>query len=67
MDVSDPDSPNYGRHWSQDEVIEAFKPSGETIRNVTSWLHSHGIFEFTHSDNKMWFAFDTSVGKAESM
>lgn len=67
MSVSDPLSPDYGRHWSQDEVIEAFKPSQETVDKVTAWLHSHGIFDFTHTDNKMWFAFDTSVEKAESM
>lgn len=39
MNVSDPDSPNYGHFWTQDEVIEAFKPSEECIRNFTSCPH----------------------------
>lgn len=67
MSVSDPLSPNFGQHWTQDEVVEAFKPSQDTVRNVTAWLRSHDILDFTHSDNKMWFAFDASVAKAESM
>ena len=53
MEVSDPNSPDYGKHWTPEEVLEAFQPSDDTIRNVTAWLKSHGIDEFTHSDNKM--------------
>lgn len=67
MSVSQPDSPQYGQHWSQEEVIDAFKPSEDTLQNVTEWLHSYGITDFTHTDNKLWFAFDASVAKMESM
>ena len=67
MDVSDPDPGNFGRHWSQDDVVNAFHPSTETIQAVTDLLHSHGIFDFTHSDNKQWFAFDIMAGKAEEI
>lgn len=67
MDVSSPDSPLFGQHWTQDQVIDVFKPSRETIANVTAWLHKHAVFEFTHSDNKLWFAFDMPAGKAEKM
>lgn len=65
LDVSDPDSPNYARHWTLEQVIEAFKPSATTLSNVTSWLHTNNIHEFTHSDNKQWFAFDIPAKKAE--
>lgn len=65
LDVSHPNSKDYGRHWSQAEVVRAFQPSLETIRNVTTWLYNHQIYDFTHSDNKLWFAFDIPVSKAE--
>lgn len=26
LDISDPVSPNYGKHWTQDEVVKAFAP-----------------------------------------
>ena len=67
MAISDPDSPQYGRYWSQKDVIEAFKPSEETIEAVTQWLLNNSVTEFTHSDNKMWFAFDMFAKQAESM
>lgn len=65
MEVSAPDSPLFGQHWTQEQIIDAFQPSSDTIRNVTAWLNSHGIFRFTHSDNKLWFAFDLSAKRAE--
>lgn len=67
MEVSSPDSPLFGQHWSQEQVIRTFQPSDETIANVTAWLNSHGIHRFTHSDNKLWFAFDLHASKAEEM
>ena len=30
MDVSDPASPSYGRHWTSEGVIDVFRPSDET-------------------------------------
>ena len=69
MAVSDPDSPNFGQFWSQDEVIEAFKPTDESVDAVNSWLSSHGVQEaaVTHSDNKQWLAFDLQAQQAEEM
>lgn len=67
MDVSDPDSANYGRHWSQSDIVDAFQPSSETLDAVTDWLRNHGIVDFTHSDNKLWITFDITARKAEDM
>lgn len=67
MEVSDPDSAKFGQHWSQAEVVEAFQPSGQTVKAVSDWLSLHGITRFTHSDNKMWFAFDLPASKAEEL
>ena len=69
MDVSDPASPNYGKHWTPEEVIEAFKPSDDTISAVKYWLAGAGISleRITHSDNKGWFAFHATAEEAEDL
>ena len=67
MSVSDPDSKDYGRFWTQDEVIELFKPTDDTLKTVTDWLSSNGVEEFTHSDNKLFFAFDAPTSQVERM
>ena len=67
MDVSAPDSPNYGQHWTQDQIIDAFSPSDEALRSVTDWLQASGITEYTHSDNKQWIAFDAAASHMESL
>ncbi|KAH8666390.1 peptidase S8/S53 domain-containing protein [Xylariales sp. PMI_506] len=69
MDVAHPESNKYGKHWTSDEVIEAFKPSNETVDAVTQWLKEHGIAEgrITHTDNKVWLAFEASIQEAEGL
>ncbi|TAQ90266.1 hypothetical protein B7494_g1422 [Chlorociboria aeruginascens] len=69
MDVSNPASPNFAKHWTSDEVIEAFRPSEETEREVREWLVKGGIPDkrITHSDNKGWFAFYATAEEAEKL
>ena len=69
MDVSDPASPNYGKHWTPEQVVEAFKPSEDTVSAVSDWLAGAGISldRITHSDNKGWFAFHATAGEAEDL
>ena len=66
---SHPQSPNFGRHWTQDEVIAKFSPSNETLTTVRDWLVKNGISErrITHSDNKAWFAFDATTKEVEDL
>jgi tripeptidyl-peptidase-1 len=54
MDVSDPRSPNYGKHWAAKKVHEVFAPSTETVKEVKEWLNSFGIpnHRVVHSENK---------------
>jgi tripeptidyl-peptidase-1 len=48
LDIADPQSPNYGQHWSPARVKETFRPSAETVDTVHAWLtHEAGI----HADN----------------
>ncbi|KAI0975145.1 protease s8 tripeptidyl peptidase [Xylaria arbuscula] len=69
MDVSHPSSPNFGKHWSQDKVIDTFRPTDASVEAVTGWLVDSGIAKtrITHSDNKVWLAFDATVKEAEKL
>jgi tripeptidyl-peptidase-1 len=69
LDVSHPYSPDYGKHWTSEQVIEVFKPSDYTIETVYKWLLSSGIENdtITHTDNKAWFAFHATAEQLESL
>ena len=38
LDISDPSSPNYGKHWTPSQVAQTFRPSQATIDAVHTWL-----------------------------
>ena len=70
MDVSHPASKNYGQHWTQDEVNEAFSPTDDTVAAVKQWLKTAGAISgdrITHTDNKAWLAFDASTEDMEKL
>ena len=37
-DSAHPTSPNFGRHWTAEEVNDRFAPSDDTIQTVRDWL-----------------------------
>ncbi|KAJ7703330.1 peptidase S8/S53 domain-containing protein [Mycena rosella] len=39
-EVSHPESPNYGMHWSPERVLTHFAASDEAVEAVTSWITS---------------------------
>lgn len=43
MDVSHPNSKNFGQHWTSQKVHEMFSPSQESVNVVKEWLVSSGI------------------------
>ncbi|KAF2768507.1 subtilisin-like protein [Teratosphaeria nubilosa] len=68
MDVSHPSSSNFGQHWTQAEVIEAFAPHEDSVATVKQWISSVlGEKPVTHSDNKAWLAFDATVSELEEL
>lgn len=69
IDVSNPDSPNYGKHWTSDQVIDLFKPGDDTIETVREWLVNSGINKdsITLSKNKAWLAFHATAERMESL
>ncbi|KAF7197078.1 Tripeptidyl-peptidase SED1 [Pseudocercospora fuligena] len=69
MDVSHPESPNYGKHWSAEEVVSAYAPSDETIDAVKGWLASSGIEHerMELSKSRGWLKFMATVDEAERL
>ncbi|KAL0946313.1 hypothetical protein HGRIS_012554 [Hohenbuehelia grisea] len=68
-DVSHPESPNYGNHWSPAKVAETFAPSGESIRVVKDWLVGSGIDpgRLRLSPTKNWIKVNATVEEAERL
>lgn len=69
MDVSDPASPNYGKHWTQQQIAETFAPSIETVDEVTAWLLGSGIEEeqISISEGSAWIRMNATIEQAESL
>ncbi|KAH9219932.1 protease S8 tripeptidyl peptidase I [Leptodontidium sp. 2 PMI_412] len=69
MEVSDPASPRFGKHWTEVEVDGMFKPDEESANSVIDWLVSSGISRnrIAESDNKSWLAFDATAGESEEL
>ena len=68
-DVSHPDSPNYGKHWSPSQVTNTFSPSQEAFDTVQAWLVSGGIDvkRLRVSRKKAWIQVNTTIEEAERL
>ena len=69
MDVSHPDSENFGKHWTPEQVADTFAPSTETIDTAKEWLMSFGIdaSRITSSPSRGWLHLDVTVKEAEDL
>ncbi|KAF8963500.1 peptidase S8/S53 domain-containing protein [Flammula alnicola] len=69
MDVSHPESPNYGNHWSPAQVAKTFAPSKETVDTVRTWLVDAGFDEsrMKVSPTKTWIQVNMTVEEAERL
>jgi tripeptidyl-peptidase-1 len=69
MDVSDPASPNYGKHWTQQQIVDTFAPSTETVYEVTAWLLESGIEkeQISISKGSAWIRTNATIEQAESL
>ncbi|KAJ7260959.1 hypothetical protein B0H12DRAFT_365175 [Mycena haematopus] len=43
LDVSHPDTENYGKHWTSEAVRAYFQPSQESVEAVMEWLVEAGV------------------------
>ncbi|KAJ4482472.1 peptidase S8/S53 domain-containing protein [Lentinula aciculospora] len=68
-DISDPSSPNFGRHWTPGEVVKTFAPSAESVTVVQEWLIDNGISKerMRVSPSKGWIEVDTTVEEADQL
>lgn len=64
-----PDSPNYGKHWSVDQVRDFFAPDEDNVRDVKEWLINSGIVDdeksIKVSHSGTWMQLNTTVGKMQ--
>ncbi|KAG0651511.1 Sedolisin-A [Hyphodiscus hymeniophilus] len=69
MDVSHPESKNFGKHWSMDKIADTFAPSTETLEAVKTWLKESGIEDdrLTVAKGRNWVKVELTVGEAESL
>ncbi|KAJ7637005.1 subtilisin-like protein [Roridomyces roridus] len=68
-DVSHPESPNYGMHWTPARVADHFAPSDEAVDAVTAWLADSGLGKerLRVSRNKGWVMVNATVAETESL
>jgi tripeptidyl-peptidase-1 len=69
LDISDPDSTNYGKWLLQDEVMPYTQPSYESIQAVKRWLADHGIQENIEkrSISGDWMSAKVTVSQARTL
>lgn len=69
LDVSDPDSPNYGNHLTADEVDRLVAPKSTDILAVLGWLHRNGVDmdEIEATGNSDFLTIPTTVAVAERL
>ncbi|KAF8183800.1 Pro-kumamolisin, activation domain-containing protein [Mycena galopus ATCC 62051] len=70
LDVSHPDSANYGKHWTAEEVKAYFRPAQDSVDTVMKWLEEAGVerarIELSKGDN--WVQVkDFSIAEAEKI
>jgi tripeptidyl-peptidase-1 len=69
LEVSHPESPKYGQHYSAGEVVDTFAPSRETIEAVTQWLTEAGISRdrLRLSASKGWIQLNATAAEVEEL
>ncbi|EJD45531.1 family S53 protease [Auricularia subglabra TFB-10046 SS5] len=65
--VSDPASPDYGKHLSKEQVNAFLAPEPETLSAVTAWLTSNGVQARPVSPAGEWLEFTVPVSKANAL
>ncbi|KAL7945380.1 peptidase S8/S53 domain-containing protein [Trichoderma barbatum] len=66
---SNPDSPEYGKHMTRDEVNDLFAPHNDSVDAVHNWLEAEGIKieRMSQSDNRQWIQFHATVEELENL
>ena len=69
MNVSDPSSLHFSKHWTPAQVAQKFAPSRETVHSIVTWLNQSGIamHRLHRSHCGGWLSFNASVHEAEQL
>ncbi|EIW80494.1 subtilisin-like protein [Coniophora puteana RWD-64-598 SS2] len=69
MDISHPDSPNYGQHWTAGKVLQTFAPNDDTVAAVRMWLLENGVDgeRIRVTPTKGWVEAKVTVAEAERL
>lgn len=69
LDISDPRSEAYGRHWTTEEIHARFAPSDAAREGVLSWLHEQGFARerVASTAGNGWMAVNMSAREAERL
>ncbi|KAL7934123.1 peptidase S8/S53 domain-containing protein [Trichoderma chlorosporum] len=68
MNISHPNSEQYGKHLSASEVDEMFAPSKDSIDAVTAWLKSAlSDREITLSQSQQWLELNATVAELQDL
>ncbi|KAH9831173.1 peptidase S8/S53 domain-containing protein [Rhodofomes roseus] len=67
LEVSHPESLNYGKNWSPAKVAETFRPSAASIYTVLEWLEDEGLAasRVKLSQGGSWVHANVTVAEAE--
>lgn len=67
--VAHPESKDYGKHWSPQQVTDMFAPRPETVAAVKEWLAESGIGlqRVKMSKSRNWLTFDATASEAEAL
>ncbi|KAI0327739.1 subtilisin-like protein [Cubamyces sp. BRFM 1775] len=66
-DVSDPSSPNYGKHLSKAETEQYVAPKPASLGKVNTWLREHNISGTAASPAGDWISFQLPVSQANEL
>lgn len=66
MDISNPDSKNYGKWMSKEEIDALVAPSADNVKAVKSWLAGAGITEVSQPTSD-YIEFVVPVSKLETL
>lgn len=69
MAISHPDSSQFGKHWSPQQVSDFFRPSQETVAVIKDWLSEAGFdpSNFKVANGGHWIEVDSTIDQAEEV
>jgi hypothetical protein len=66
LDLSNPDSQNYGKWWTNEQILDLIAPSNEDIRPVIEWLKENGVDRIDLS-GRDFIKVSASIGTIEKL